>query len=155
MYQVKVLNKIPERGLQLFPEDLYSIGDDFTNPDIIILRSKNILDFEIGTNLKAVGRSGAGTNNIPIKRLTENGVVVFNTPGANANAVKELVIAGLLMSTRNLLPAIEKVSNISDTSVDFNDHIESIKGEFKGIELSGKSIGIIGLGFYLSLNYFN
>ena len=106
MYQVKVLNKIPERGLQLFPEDLYSIGDDFTNPDIIILRSKNILDFEIGTNLKAVGRSGAGTNNIPIKRLTENGVVVFNTPGANANAVKELVIAGLLMSTRNLLPAI-------------------------------------------------
>ena len=146
MYQVKVLNKIPERGLQLFPEDLYSIGDDFNNPDIIILRSKNILDFEIGTNLKAVGRSGAGTNNIPIKRLTENGVVVFNTPGANANAVKELVIAGLLMSTRNLLPAIEKVSNISDTSVDFNDHIESIKGEFKGIELSGKSIGIIGLG---------
>ena len=130
MYQVKVLNKIPERGLQLFPEDLYSIGDDFTNPDIIILRSKNILDFEIGTNLKAVGRSGAGTNNIPIKRLTENGVVVFNTPGANANAVKELVIAGLLMSTRNLLPAIEKVSNISDTSVDFNDHIESIKGDF-------------------------
>ncbi|MBM31542.1 MAG: 3-phosphoglycerate dehydrogenase [Chloroflexi bacterium] len=146
MYQVKVLNKIPERGLQLFPKDLYSIGDDFSDPDIIILRSKNILDFEIGPNLKAVGRSGAGTNNIPVERLTENGVVVFNTPGANANAVKELVVAGLLMSTRNLLPAIKKVSNIPDNIDDFHDHVESIKGEFKGIELSGKSIGIIGLG---------
>ena len=109
MYQVKVLNKIPERGLQLFPKDLYSIGEDFSDPDIIILRSKNILDFEIGPNLKAVGRSGAGTNNIPVERLTENGVVVFNTPGANANAVKELVVAGLLMSTRNLL-SINKIS---------------------------------------------
>ncbi len=146
MYQVKVLNKIPERGLQLFPKDLYSIGEDFSDPDIIILRSKNILDFEIGPNLKAVGRSGAGTNNIPVERLTENGVVVFNTPGANANAVKELVVAGLLMSTRNLLPAIKKVSNIPDNIDDFHDHVESIKGEFKGIELSGKSIGIIGLG---------
>ena len=146
MYQVKVLNKIPERGLQLFPENSYSIADDFSNPDIIILRSKNILDLEIGTNLKAVGRSGAGTNNIPVKRLTENGVVVFNTPGANANAVKELVVAGLLMSTRNLIPAIKKVSNISEKTSNFDDHVESIKGEFKGIELSGKNIGIIGLG---------
>jgi D-3-phosphoglycerate dehydrogenase len=146
MYQVKILNKISERGLQLFPENLYSIGDDFSNPDIIILRSKNILDFEFGTNLKAVGRSGAGTNNIPLERLTENGVVVFNTPGANANAVKELVVAGLLMSTRNLIPAIKKVSNIPEKTSNFDDHVESIKGEFKGLELSGKSIGIIGLG---------
>ena len=146
MFQVKVLNKIPERGLQLLPENLYSIGDDFSNPDIIILRSKNILDLEIGTNLKAVGRSGAGINNIPVERLTENGVVVFNTPGANANAVKELVVAGLLMSTRNLIPAIKKVSNLSEKTNNFNDHIESIKGEFQGLELSGKNIGIIGLG---------
>ena len=112
MYQVKVLNKIPERGLQLFPEDLYSIGDDFTNPDIIILRSKNILDFEIGTNLKAVGRYGAGTNNIPIKRLTENGVVVFNTPGANANAVKELVLGSLFLGSRDILGGIDQYINL-------------------------------------------
>jgi len=146
MYQVQVLNNIPERGLQIFPEGLYEIGNNFTDPDIIILRSKNIIDYDIGPKLKVVGRSGAGTNNIPVERLTESGVVVFNTPGANANAVKELVVAGLLMSTRNLISAINKVSNISKDTRNFHDHIESIKGEFKGIELSGKSIGIIGLG---------
>ncbi len=149
MYQVQLMNKIANEALDNIPKDLYQVGDDFSNPDIIIARSKDLKKVEFASKLKAVGRSGAGFNNIPVDILTERGVAVFNTPGANANAVKELVLAGLLLSSRNLIPAASKVKEIitdSNNSKNFAETVESIKSEFKGIELRGKNIGIIGLG---------
>ena len=149
MYQIQLMNKIASEALDNFPKDLYQVGEDFSNPDIIIARSKDLKKVEFGSKLKAVGRSGAGTNNIPVDILTERGVAVFNTPGANANAVKELVLAGLLLSSRNLIPAASKVKEIitdNNDSKNFSETIESIKSKFKGVELRGKNIGIIGLG---------
>tara|TARA_B110000438_G_scaffold294385_1_gene335710 strand:- start:1 stop:1200 length:1200 start_codon:yes stop_codon:yes gene_type:complete len=149
MYQIQLMNKIASEALDNFPKDLYQVGEDFSNPDIIIARSKDLKKVEFGSKLKAVGRSGAGTNNIPVDILTERGVAVFNTPGANANAVKELVLAGLLLSSRNLIPAASKVKEIitdNNESKNFSETIESIKSKFKGVELRGKNIGIIGLG---------
>ena len=149
MYQIQLMNKIASEALDNFPKDLYQVGEDFSNPDIIIARSKDLKKVEFGSKLKAVGRSGAGINNIPVDILTERGVAVFNTPGANANAVKELVLAGLLLSSRNLIPAASKVKEIitdNNDSKNFSETIESIKSKFKGVELRGKNIGIIGLG---------
>jgi len=149
MYQVQLMNKIASEALDNFPKDLYQVGDDFSNPDIIIARSKDLKKVEFGSKLKAVGRSGAGINNIPVDILTERGVAVFNTPGANANAVKELVLAGLLLSSRNLISAASKVKEIITDNNDskiFSETVESIKSKFKGVELRGKNIGIIGLG---------
>ena len=149
MYQIQLMNKIASEALDNFPKDLYQVGEDFSNPDIIIARSKDLKKVEFGSKLKAVGRSGAGINNIPVDILTERGVAVFNTPGANANAVKELVLAGLLLSSRNLIPAASKVKEIitdNNESKNFSETIESIKSKFKGVELRGKNIGIIGLG---------
>ena len=149
MYQIQLVNKIASEALDNFPKDLYQVGEDFSNPDIIIARSKDLKKVEFGSKLKAVGRSGAGINNIPVDILTERGVAVFNTPGANANAVKELVLAGLLLSSRNLIPAASKVKEIitdNNDSKNFSETIESIKSKFKGVELRGKNIGIIGLG---------
>ena len=149
MYQIQLVNKIASEALDNFPKDLYQVGEDFSNPDIIIARSKDLKKVEFGSKLKAVGRSGAGINNIPVDILTKRGVAVFNTPGANANAVKELVLAGLLLSSRNLIPAASKVKEIitdNNDSKNFSETIESIKSKFKGVELRGKNIGIIGLG---------
>ena len=129
MYQIQLVNKIASEALDNFPKDLYQVGEDFSNPDIIIARSKDLKKVEFGSKLKAVGRSGAGINNIPVDILTERGVAVFNTPGANANAVKELVLAGLLLSSRNLIPAASKVKEIitdNNDSKNFSETIESI-----------------------------
>ena len=107
MFKIQTLNKIDPIGLKNFPLDQYEIASEFTNPDGIVVRSQKMHDMELPASLKAIARAGAGVNNIPIEKCTEQGIVVFNTPGANAHAVKELVIAGLLLSSRGIAQSIE------------------------------------------------
>ena len=114
MFEIKTLNKISPSGLECFPKDKYVCGDEFENPQAIMVRSASMHDMETGDNLLAVARAGAGVNNIPIDAMAEKGIVVFNTPGANANAVKELVLMGLFMSSRKVLDAIDWVKTISN-----------------------------------------
>ena len=144
MYEIKTLNKIASCGLNLLDKRMFTVSDDFENPDGIILRSFNMHDMELGDNLKAIARAGAGTNNIPVDRCSEKGIVVFNTPGANANAVKELVLAGLLLSSRKIADGINWANTLSGDDV--AKQVEKGKNEFVGPELEGKTLGIIGLG---------
>lgn len=146
MLTVHVLDNISKAGLDEFPVDRYQVGGDLENPDALLLRSSKIHDLPIGPNLKAVGRAGAGVNNIPVARLGEHGVPVFNTPGANANAVKELVLAGLLMTCRNLVDAVNFTTALADSGGLLSDEVERGKKQFAGQELPGKTIGIVGLG---------
>ncbi len=143
MYQVKCLNKISPVGTGRFGAD-YTCGTDIENPDAILVRSANMLDAELPQNLLAIARAGAGVNNIPIDRCSEQGIVVFNTPGANANAVKELVICGLFMTSRRILSGIEWCKTLSGDDV--AKQIEKGKSQFVGPEISGKKLGVIGLG---------
>lgn len=146
MYNILTLNKIAACGLEQLDEKKYSITDDAAANDVdgIILRSFAMHDMELPKNLKAVARAGAGTNNIPIDRCTQNGVVVFNTPGANANAVCELVLAGLLLSSRNIVGGIKWAAGL--TGDDVAKQIEKGKSNFAGCEIQGKTLGVIGLG---------
>ena len=141
--KIKTMNKISNKGLALFDER-YEVGDEITDEDAILVRSAKLHDYLMGENLKAIARAGAGTNNIPVKECADRGIVVFNTPGANANAVKELVLCSLFLSSRRVLEGIEWTKTI--TGDDFGKQVEAGKKQFVGPEIEGKTLGIIGLG---------
>ena len=144
---IKVFNNISDRGLNMFPEERYIIDRNSISPDIILLRSENLKNYLFPDNLIAIARAGAGTNNIPVTALTKLGIPVFNTPGANANAVKELVLAGLLIAARNLIQASNFINHLNGNDNDvINKSVESAKKDFIGFELPGKTLGILGLG---------
>lgn len=146
MYNIKTINNISDKGLSRLPADTYAVSAENENPDGIILRSQNLHEMDIPTNLKAVGRAGAGTNNVPVERLGEEGIVVFNAPGANANAVKELVIAGMLLACRNIVQAWQYAANVEGTDEEQNKAVEAGKKKYVGYELPGRTLGVIGLG---------
>ncbi len=145
MYKVKTLNKIAKIGLDVF-DDKYTFGDEVENPDGIILRSFNMHEMELPEGLAAVARAGAGVNNIPIDKCSEKGIVVFNTPGANANAVKELVVAGLLLASRKVVQGIAWAKTLIGEGDQVSKLVEKGKSDFAGPEIYGKTLGIIGLG---------
>ena len=148
MFKIKTYNQLSVKGLDRFPRDSYELSSDTACPDALLLRSYQLHEEPIADTVKAVARAGAGVNNIPIAKFTEKGVVVFNTPGANANAVKELVLAGLLLSTRNIVKGMgyaQSLTGITDKAL-MNRQLEAEKKRFVGTELNGKSIGIVGLG---------
>ncbi len=146
MYNIKTYNKISKCGIDVFDTSVYTVGDAVENPVGAIVRSAALHDAEFPESLLAIARAGAGTNNIPIDRCSENGIAVFNTPGANANAVKELALLGLLISSRRVVPAIEWAKTLKDSGDEAEKLVEKGKSAFAGPELMGKSIGIIGLG---------
>jgi len=143
--EILVLNNVAQVGLKRFPPDTYSVVKESKDPWAIVVRSQDLHKFEFGPSLRAVGRAGAGVNNIPVAALSKRGIPVFNAPGANANAVKELVLAGMLIAARNLGPALEFVSR-QKPSADFDKKIEDGKKQFAGFELPGHTLGVIGLG---------
>ena len=145
MHKIKLLNKIAKVGTDVFDADAYKVGEDIEDPDAIMVRSAAMHDMEFDPSLRAIARAGAGTNNIPVERCAKEGIVVFNTPGANANGVKELVLAGMLLASRDVVGGIEWVrDNASDP--DIAKSVEKNKSKFAGTELSGKKLGVIGLG---------
>jgi len=146
MYKILTLNNISEKGLVKLPTDSYTISDDEASPDAIILRSFKMHEMEIPSSLKAVGRAGAGVNNIPLDKMSDAGIPVFNAPGANANAVKELVIASLFMSARNISQAIQYTEGLEGEDAEVSKMVEAGKKKFAGYELPGKTIGVVGLG---------
>lgn len=143
--KILTLNAISARGLARLPE-AYTVGGDVADPDGILVRSANMHEMDIPASVRAIARAGAGTNNIPVKKLSERGVPVFNAPGANANAVKELVIAGMLLGARNLVPALKFVEGLSGTDEEMHKATEGGKKQFAGMELPGRTLGVIGLG---------
>ncbi len=145
MYKIKTYNKISKTGLEVF-DDKYTVGDEVENADGAIVRSASLHETEFPKTLKAIARAGAGTNNIPIDRCSQNGIVVFNTPGANANAVKELVIAGLLIGSRRVISGIEWAKTLKGNGAEVGKMVEKGKGAFAGPEIKGKTLGVIGLG---------
>ena len=146
MYKIQTLNKISAIGLENFPRDDYEIATDINNPDAILVRSADMHGMELSDSVKAIGRAGAGVNNIPCEELAAKGVVVFNTPGANANAVKELVILGLLLSSRPAVAANKWVAGLAGKGDEIPALAEKGKSQFVGPELKGKTLGVIGLG---------
>lgn len=146
MYTIQTLNAISSKGLDRLPAEHYSISENEPNADAIILRSYKLHDYPFPGNLLAVGRAGSGTNNVPVEKLSERGVVVFNAPGANSNAVKELVIAGMLMGCRNIGPAIDFVNGLQGSDEEIRVAAEAGKKRFRGFELPGKTLGVVGLG---------
>ena len=145
MPNILILNAIAKVGLDRFPA-AYNVGAKVSEPDGILVRSHNMHDMEIPASVKAIGRAGAGVNNIPIDKMSKRGVPVFNAPGANANAVKELVIAALLMGSRNIAPAISFVTGLSGDDKALHKLVEDGKKAFSGTELPGRTLGVIGLG---------
>ncbi len=145
-FHILTLNNISNAGLKQFPAELYSVGSQEAEPDAILLRSHDMNAMTIPGSVKAIGRAGAGTNNIPVKLLSARGVPVFNTPGANANAVKELVLGGLMVAARNMVPALHFVEGMKGDDAMRNKQAEESKKNYSGIELSGHTLGIIGLG---------
>jgi hypothetical protein len=146
MFRIQTFNNIAVRGLDRFPRDRYEVASTLQDPDAIMLRSHNLHQTPIPDSVHAVGRAGSGVNNIPVGTLSERGVAVFNAPGANANAVKELVIAGLLLAARNLIPAAEYLRGLDPSDPDFQKRVEDGKKRFVGFELPGRTLGVIGLG---------
>ncbi|MCF6173553.1 MAG: phosphoglycerate dehydrogenase [Campylobacteraceae bacterium] len=146
MFKIQTLNKISPKGLDTFPLERYEIASEFINPDGIILRSFKMHDMKLSKNLKAIARAGAGVNNIPIEKCSQKGIVVFNTPGANANAVKELVLAGMLISSRDIIGGVNWVNSIKDKGDKVVSLVEKEKSKFAGNELKGKKLGVVGLG---------
>jgi D-3-phosphoglycerate dehydrogenase len=144
--EVLVLNRVAQAGLQRFPAERYALVSESRAPDAVLVRSQDLHRRALGERLKAVGRAGAGTNNIPVRELSARGVPVFNTPGGNANAVKELVIAGLLIAARNLAPALDFVRGLDKAAPDLERRIEDGKKAYAGLELPGQTLGVIGLG---------
>src|SRR3954467_14965246 len=143
--EILVINNVALVGLRRFPPEQYSVVKEAADPDAIVVRSQDLHRYEFGASLRAVGRAGAGVNNIPVAALSKRGIPVFNAPGANANAVKELVLAGMLIAARNLAPALDFVSK-QEESADFEKKIEDGKKQFAGFELPGHTLGVIGLG---------
>jgi D-3-phosphoglycerate dehydrogenase len=146
MFKVLTLNNIAVEGLRRLPRSRYEVASEIAHPDAILLRSHNMHEMEIPSTVAAIGRAGAGTNNIPIDAMSARGVPVFNAPGANANAVKELTIAGMLIGARNLCRGAEYVASLEETGDDLNKAVEAGKKQFVGFELPGKTLGVIGLG---------
>ncbi len=146
MYDIKTLNKIAACGTDLFDKAKYNVADDPANPVAVMVRSASMHEMEFGSDLLAIGRAGAGVNNIPVDRCAEQGIVVFNTPGANANAVKELVLAGLFLSSRKITKAIEWAKTLKDEGDQVGKLVEKGKSQFAGPEIQGKTLGVIGLG---------
>jgi D-3-phosphoglycerate dehydrogenase len=146
MFKILTLNNIAVEGLRHLPRERYEIASEIAHPDAVLLRSHNMHDMEIPETVAAIGRAGAGTNNIPIEAMNARGVPVFNAPGANANAVKELVIAGMLIGARNLCRASEYVATLEETGDALNKAVEAGKKQFVGFELPGKTLGVVGLG---------
>lgn len=146
--KIRTLNNISRKGLDRFPSDQYDLDEEHKDPDAILLRSHKLSIDDATPSLRAVGRAGAGVNNIPVSEYTERGVVVFNTPGANANAVKELVMAGLLLSQRGIVDGIDYVNDLAGEQDEaaLNKEVEAAKKRFKGTELKNKTLGVIGLG---------
>ena len=145
-FNILTLNQISSVGLDCFPAEHYQINNDGINPDAILTRSHDLLTMDIPQSVIAIGRAGAGTNNIPVNDMSLRGVPVFNTPGANANAVKELVLAGMLLASRNLVPALQFTDDLQGDDTKLHQLAESKKKQFSGIELPGRTLGIIGLG---------
>ena len=146
MFKIQTLNKISSVGLKQFPMDGYEVASEFSTPDAILVRSTKMHDMDFSPSLKAIGRAGAGVNNIPLEKCTEKGIVVFNTPGANANAVKELVIAAMLLSSRNLTEGVNWAKTLIGEGGEVPKLVEKGKSNFVGPEIQGKTLGIIGLG---------
>ena len=146
MPNILTINAIAKIGLDRFPAANYKVGPKITEPDAILVRSQNLHDMEIPASVKAIGRAGAGVNNIPVEKMSKLGMPVFNAPGANANAVKELVIAALLISSRNIAPALSFVAGLSGDDKALHKQVEDGKKAFSGTELPGRTLGIIGLG---------
>jgi len=151
MYRILCLNQISPRGLAYLPPAQFSVAEKWDHPHAILLRSADLHHVPIPETVLAVARAGAGTNNIPVEALSARGIPVFNAPGANANAVKELVLAAMLMSARNLVPALAYVQSLDRQAPDFLQRIEAGKKQFAGIELPGHTLGIVGLGAIGSL----
>ena len=145
-FKIQTLNSIAVAGLDRFPRDRYELASGITEPDAILLRSFKMHDMEIPDSVLCVGRAGAGTNNIPVAKLSKRGIPVFNTPGANANAVKELVIAGLLMAARNLPQAWAFTRSLKGSGEELDKAVEAGKKEFVGFELPKRTLGVVGLG---------
>ncbi len=145
-YRIRTLNSISPKGLARLPEARYQVGNDLASPDAVLVRSADMHGLELPASVLAVGRAGAGTNNIPVEALGRRGVVVFNAPGANANAVKELVLAGLLLAARNLGPAWQFARGLSGDEAALDAQVEKGKKAFVGFELPGRTLGVIGLG---------
>ncbi|HSI25305.1 MAG TPA: phosphoglycerate dehydrogenase [Methylotenera sp.] len=145
-YQVLVLNKIASLGTKRLPAEQYEVGSEIAKPDAILVRSAKMHEMEIPPSVQAIGRAGAGTNNIPIADMSKRGVVVFNTPGANANAVKELVLAGMLIAARNIGPAMRFVAGLEGDDATLSKVVEEGKKNFVGMELPNHTLGIVGLG---------
>lgn len=153
MFRVLTLNQISVKGLERLPRDSYEIASEFSSPDAILLRSHKLQPDDIGASIKAIARAGAGVNNIPVSVCTERGIPVFNTPGANANAVKELILAALTLGSRGILEGIDYVRTLSHMSDagEMSKLLEKEKKRFKGNELRGKTLGVVGLGAIGSL----
>ncbi|MDZ7804685.1 phosphoglycerate dehydrogenase [Thiohalophilus sp.] len=146
MYKVLTLNNISLAGLERLPRDKYEIASEISHPDAILVRSAKMHDMEVPTSLKAIGRAGAGVNNIPVDKMSDQGIAVFNAPGANANAVKELVLAGMLMGCRNIGPAWDFARSVEGSDAEINKAVEAGKKNFGGFELPGRTLGVVGLG---------
>ncbi len=146
MYKIQTLNKIDQEGLQVFPSTNYEIASEMADPDAIVLRSFSMHDMELPLSVKAIARAGAGVNNIPIAKCTEKGIVVFNTPGANANGVKELVIASLLLASRNIIGGVQWAKSIAGEGDKVPVLVEKGKSCYAGSEIKGKTLAIMGLG---------
>ena len=146
MFKIQTLNNISPLGLARLPKEQFQVSNDAKEPDAILLRSFKMHDMEIPKCLKAVGRAGAGVNNIPVEKLTRMGIPVFNAPGANANAVKELVLAGMLLACRHIGPAWEFTCGLSGTDAEISKAVEAGKMNFAGFELPGRTLAVIGLG---------
>ncbi|NDP42940.1 MAG: phosphoglycerate dehydrogenase [Aromatoleum sp.] len=150
-YKILVLNHISSHGLHRFPAARYAVGKAVERPDAILVRSHNMHETAIPASVRAIGRAGAGTNNIPVAEMSKRGVPVFNAPGANANAVKELVLAALLLAARNVIPALGYIAGLDAADADLEKRVEDGKKRFAGIELPHRSLGIVGLGAIGSL----
>jgi D-3-phosphoglycerate dehydrogenase len=146
MFRIRTMNKISPEGLELFPRDKYEVASDLPNPDALLIRSADLHEVEIPETVKAIARAGAGYNNVPVPQCTERGIVVFNTPGGNANAVKELAIASFLLASRRIVDGIAWTKSIADKADEVPDLVEKGKSKFEGPEIKGKTLGVIGLG---------
>ncbi len=146
VFQVLTLNKISPVGLKHLPAGRYQVGDKVAQPDAILVRSQNMLDMDIPPNVLAIARAGTGTNNIPVKKMSERGVPVFNAPGANANAVKELVITGMLLASRNIVEALHFTAGLKGDAAAMHKLVEDGKKAYAGTELRGRTLGVVGLG---------
>ncbi|MEY3122417.1 MAG: hypothetical protein RI993_1242 [Pseudomonadota bacterium] len=145
-FGILTLNAIAAVGLTRLPDGYFQVGNTITDPDAILLRSHNMHDMPVPRSVVAIGRAGAGTNNIPVNQMNARGIPVFNTPGANANAVKELVLTGILLASRNIIPAIRFVDTLQGDDTNLHQQVEAEKKRFSGLELPGQILGIIGLG---------